>query len=136
MQTQTRFSLQEASSMLPLVQSIARELVERRAQRWELVRSRRLLEESPSPEGLVQALSDLDAQILAHTEAIDGAQAELEHLGLTILRLNPLTIHFPGQTKTGEVVFCWQEGEESVCFGHPVGHEEDPRRPLKLRTDP
>jgi len=135
METQTRFSLQEASSMLPLVKAIARELVERRALRWELLRTRRLLEESRSPEGLGQAMAELDSQIVGHNEAIDRAQAELEHLGLTILRTNPLTVHFPGQTKTGEVVFCWQEGEDSLCHGHPIGHEEDPRRPLKLRSD-
>jgi hypothetical protein len=31
-------------------------------------------------------------------------------------------------------VFCWQSGEEGITHGHPVGEEEDPRRPLRLRS--
>jgi hypothetical protein len=51
---------------------------------------------------------------------------------MTVLRTNPLTVHIPGTAKSGEVVFCWQEGESSVCYGHPPGQEEHQRRPLKV----
>ena len=73
------------------------------------------------------------AIILDHDIGIERASHEVECLGLSLLRQNPLTIHFPGRTRTGSVVFCWQEGEDSVCHGHAVGEEEEPRRPLKVR---
>ena len=129
-----RFSLQEVNDLLPLVQSIGREIVERRTVRRNLVRTRQRLEGANTPEGLIQAISDLDARIFEQDEAIDWAARELENLGLTVLRTYPLTVHFPGQTRMGPVVFCWEEDEERVCHGHPVGAEEDPRRPLKLRA--
>jgi len=134
MQTATRLSLHDANALLPLVKAIGREVVERQATRWRLQHRRQQLEEAATPEGLSQSLADLDARILAQEEALARSLAELEGLGLTILRTNPLTVHFPGATRSGEVVFCWQEGEDAVCYGHRVGEEEDPRRPLKLRA--
>ncbi|MBP8301171.1 MAG: DUF2203 family protein [Planctomycetes bacterium] len=50
------------------------------------------------------------------------------------MRTNPLTVHIPGQSKTGAVVFCWQEGEGAVCYGHPTGQEKEQRRPLQIRA--
>ena len=61
-------------------------------------------------------------------------KVKLEELGMTVFRVNPLTIHIPGNSKNGPVVFCWQEGEGSnVCYGHPVGEEREQRRPLKVK---
>ena len=61
------------------------------------------------------------------------ALLELETLGGSILRLNPLTVHLPGATRSGEIVFCWQAGEEHICHGHLPGQEDEPRRPLRVR---
>ena len=43
-------------------------------------------------------------------------------------------VHIQGQSRTGPVVFCWEEGEPNVCFGHAIGEEDDARRPLKLKS--
>ena len=80
------------------------------------------------------ALSDLDARIYEQDEGIHLARRELEALGLRVLRTNPLTVHCPGQSRSGPLVFCWQEKEDAVCFGHPEGGEEEHRRPLRLRA--
>jgi hypothetical protein len=50
------------------------------------------------------------------------------------MRMNPVTIHFPGISRNDKLVFCWQEGEKTLCHGHAVGEEEDPRRPLRVRS--
>lgn len=128
------YSLPEANQALRLVRAIAHELVERRAERRTLARQREDLEAAVTPEGLRSELSELDARIWEHDEAIARCKTELEGLGMTVLRTNPLTIHIPGQSKGGEVVFCWEEGEGSVCFGHPVGEELHQRRPLRVRA--
>ena len=128
-----RFTLDQSAEILPLVKAIADELVERRRERRRLVRMRDQLEGALTPEGLTWSLADLDVLILDHDIGIERASHEVECLGLSLLRQNPLTIHFPGRTRTGGVVFCWQEGEDSVCHGHAVGEEEEPRRPLRVR---
>jgi hypothetical protein len=130
----TQFTLDHSSALLPLVRTIADEIVERRGEKHRLGRIRDELESVPTPEGLTRSLADLAARIFEHDTGLRRAVGEIEALGLSLLRLNPLTIHFPGRTRTGDVVFCWQEGEESLCHGHALGEEEEPRRPLKVRV--
>jgi hypothetical protein len=129
-----KFTLAESNAMLPLVKAIAREIVERRTQRKHLQQMRREVEEAATPEGLAHALAELDARIFELDDGIRNSGSELGRLGLTVLRPQPLTIHFPGRSRGGDLVFCWQEGEDSVRFGHERGEEEDPRRPLRVRS--
>ena len=136
------YTLTEANQLLALVRVIAGEVVERRSDRRRLARRREQLEAAATPEGLRDELAELDARIWEHDDALRLCKDELEDLGLTVLRTNPLTVHIPGrslptkgrknQVSSSEVVFCWQEGESSVCFGHPPGEEEHQRRPLRL----
>ena len=130
----TRYSLTEANSLLPFVKAIGKEIIERLGVLRALIRQREALEEAPSPEGFTMALSDLDARVFEQQEGFRRARRELEELGLSILRLRPLTVHFFGRTQRGKVVFCWEEGEAAICHGHPTGDEEEPRRPLRLRA--
>lgn len=133
MMTRT-YSLPEANQALRLVKSIADELAERRGERRTLARKREDLEAAVTPEGLRGELAELDARIFELDEAIKRCTLELQSLGMTVLRTNPLTVHIPGMSKGGEVVFCWQEGESSVCFGHALGEELHQRRPLRVRA--
>lgn len=126
------YNLQEANQALKLVRAIAAELVERRGARRTLAREREQLEAAATPEGLRSELAELDARIWEHDEALRNCRTELEELGMTVLRTAPLTVHIPGASKSGPVVFCWEEGEGSVCFGHPPGQEEHQRRPLRV----
>ena len=129
------YTFPEANEVLKLVRAIAAEWIERRTLRRVLDRQRRELEEAATPEGLRSELAELDARIWEQDEGIVQCRLELEELGMSIFRASPLTIHIPGQSKSGPVVFCWQEGEEGhVCYGHPVGDEREHRRPLKVRT--
>jgi hypothetical protein len=128
------YTLPEANRVLQLVRAIAAELVDRRVARRALNREREGLERARTPEGLTQVLADLDARIYEHDEALFRCRKELEGLGMTVLRMSPLTVHIPGHSRSGPVVFCWEEGETAVCFGHPVGEEQEQRRPLRLRA--
>lgn len=128
------YTLQEANRVLRLVRAIAVEAVERRTSRRALARQREQLEAAVTPEGLRGELAELDARIWEHDEGLLRCRKELEDLGMTVLRTNPLTVHIPGQSRGGEVVFCWQEGEGAVGFGHPLGEEEHQRRPLRVRA--
>ncbi len=127
------FNLAQANGLLPLVKAIAAEMAERRSERQRAVRLRDQLEACHSPEGLTQALADLDSAIREHDDAIENGRRELVKLGLTVLRMNPVTVHFPGQPAPGQVVFCWIEGDHDIDHGHPAGKELDPRLPLRIR---
>jgi hypothetical protein len=126
------YTLPEANQVLKLVRAIAAELLERRAERRSLARQREQLEAAATPEGLRGNLAELDARIWEHDEGLTRCKHELEDLGMTVLRTNPLTVHMPGTSRSGAVVFCWQEGEASVCFGHAAGEELHQRRPLRV----
>lgn len=143
-----RYTLKEANQLLKLVRVIADEMLERRTDRRRLARERDQLEIAVTPEGLRSELAELDARIWEHDEALYSCKHELEDLGLTVLRTNPLTVHIPGRSvptearrnaalrglpvRTQEVVFCWQEGEKDVGFGHSLGEEEHQRRPIRV----
>lgn len=127
------FTLNQAVELLPLVKAIAGELIERRTERQRALKVKEELEASTSPEGLGLAIRDLEDEVVAHDEALAHGRRELERLGLTVLRMNPLTIHFPGRPTPNSVVFCWMEGEVGIDHGHPTGEELGTRRPLLLR---
>jgi hypothetical protein len=133
-----RYTLKEANRALKLVRVIAEEMLERRKDRRILARERENLEAAETPESLRSELAELDARIYEHDEALYHCTHELEDLGMTILRPIPLTLHIPGRSlenkgeSSQDVVFCWQEGEESVRFGHNMGEEEHQRRPLRV----
>jgi hypothetical protein len=126
------YSLEECNRMLALVRAVAREIAERRNLLRGLERARHDLIDAETPEGLRSSLAEVDAEIFVANDGIRAAVKELELYGLTLLRLRPITIHFPGITKRGPIVFCWQEGDDTIGHGHPTGEEQEPRRQLKL----
>ena len=134
---QTRYTLDEANEALRLVRVIARELAERRDELRQLSDGALSARRSAGDE------HDTDYALAARLRELEEASArcrvELEQLGLTILREDPLTLHFPGASRAPDaasegqpVVFCWQEGEDAVDYGHADGEEEHPRRPLRV----
>lgn len=128
------YSFEDASAILPLIRAIAAEFVERRKARRTLHRERAELEDARTPEGLSQNLAELDARIYEHDQALRSCREEFEALGMTVLRNHPLTVHIPGQSRSGPVTFCWEEGEDALGHGHEVGHENEQRRQLRLKA--
>ena len=131
--TQVRYTLQEADALVPLLGAIAEEIQERRAEQRELARLRDELKAARTPEGLQASLVEIDARLHELAMGLREALLELATLGGSILRLNPLTVHLPGRTRSGEIVFCWQSGEARVGHGHLPGQEDQPPRPLRVR---
>lgn len=129
---ETRYNLADANHLLPLLRAIAAEIEDRRRERRELTRMLDELRSSHTPEGLEDSIAELESELFRNGEATNDALSEFEHLGLTVLRSAPLTIHIPGRTQRGPLVFCWQAGEEGIGHGHLLGEEEDPRRPLRV----
>ena len=112
---------------------MAGEIGERRAEKRRLRRLREQLGTARTPEGLRTAVQAIDSRLNRLDAGISAARLEFETLGLEVLRMSPLTIHIPGRTLDGQVVFCWQTDETEVHHGHLLGEEESARRPLQLR---
>ena len=117
------YTLQEANQVLHLVQVISDELVERRNELRSVRRQRQQLAEARTPEGLSLGLAELDIRAVELEEAITRCRHELEDLGMTVLRTTPLTVHIPGQSRSGPVVFCWEESESPG--GHAIESERE-----------
>lgn len=130
-----RFTLKEANEAVPLLASIAKEIEERRSELRALHRQHAGLVRARTPEGLDAAIEDLEARLHEVERGLRDALAELQHFGAHVLRMTPLTVHLPGSTQNGDIVFCWQVGETCIEHGHPDGCEEDPRRPLQVRLN-
>src|SRR5688572_9794190 len=88
---QNPYTLAQANCLLPLVQAIVNEIIERRVERRGLKKQIGGLESAFSPEGLCLSLSELDAQLAAADEGIERSRRELERLGLVVMRTNPVT---------------------------------------------
>jgi hypothetical protein len=131
-----QYSLSKANHLIPLINAISEEIKERRAERDQLSRLEEDLEFASarvSPEGMEAALSDVRVKIRDLDWSLDSCRTELEALGLVVQRLSPLTVHIPGRTRSGDLTFCWEEGEDCIQHGHEHGQEDHPRRPLKIK---
>lgn len=122
-----RMNLAQAKALIPLLRSIANEVRERslRVKRHEALRTN--FATTPSPEGFITAIDDLDTAIRIESRAIEGALSELGRLGLEIQSTAPFVVHIPGRTPGGDVVFSWEAGSASATFQEaPQASSETP----------
>jgi hypothetical protein len=127
---EVNLDLSTARLMLPLVQSIVRDLVES---------SRQLHKLEPEQDRLERHRRDLvwaernrrytiGEEIAAARKAYKNALHELNDLGLDLLDKDTGRIGFPTRINGRSAVFSWQPGEESVT--HWNYEEEELRRPI------
>ena len=111
-----RKNLAEAKALIPLLRSIANEVRERRLHLARHEALRQAFLSSPTNEGFVTALEDLDTEIRNENRGIEYALAELDGLGLNVQSTRPFIVHIPGRTPGGDVVFSWEENQAGATF--------------------
>ena len=126
----TRFTVEQANQMLPLVRRIVDDIVGG-YERWEaLVRdfevaAARSRADAPDPDA-----EALQAEALRVAADIEACRAELESLGVECKTYDTGLVDFPAAIDGRDIYLCWQRGEPHV--GH--WHERDAgfagRRPL------
>ncbi len=107
-----RRSIQEAETLMPLLQAIALEVKDRRRSISKLrsIRNDLAIKASKvSPEGFEGSLREIDKKLAIHQRGLDNAIAELKTLGLSLHSIRPIVIHIPGVHQGEKVVFCWEE---------------------------
>jgi hypothetical protein len=119
------------------LRSIGAEVRALRTERRELDRLVKELEseaDRSTSEGVESALTEAQFRQREVQWQLRRCEQETQALGLTVQSLNPFTVHIPGRTRSGELVFCWEEGERTIGHGHELGEENEPRRPLRIRS--
>jgi len=108
------FQLEEAESMLPLLRSIIKGMMDDHAERDAL--SERLETVDPDDD---QAAA-LEREIEALTQKLLEAVGEIEELGAEFKGIEPGLVDFP-TVRDGEIVYlCWRYGEDRIAHWHSV----------------
>lgn len=126
----SRFSLDLANRMLPLVSRIVGDILDHYRQ-WQHaveafeVASATATVDRPSAEAEVHQRR---AQVLAAD--IQGFQSELANLGVEFKGFEMGLVDFPGEVDGHPVLWCWKHGEPAVQFWHEVDAGYAGRQPV------
>ncbi len=120
------FSVAEANQRLPLVRAIVDDIVtlfadvqERRERLTTLVqRDATGTKRQASP--YTEELEQMDAEIRADIERLNGFAHELAELGVELKDPNIGLCDFPTLVDDREACLCWKLGEPSVDFWHDL----------------
>lgn len=146
------FSIVDANRTLPLVRSIASDVVTEFARMKEASRERRALEvessvgaptegEGATPAAAAGAagaessrrrLDELKGEVNERSARIDGYIHELEELGVEVRDLERGQIEFPSDRHGRPVWLCWQVGEPAVAQWRGENETFADRRPVPV----
>ena len=104
---QKAYDRKAAEHLVPLLESITREITERGAELTVLC-AQLPADEDPEPS---PAFFDLNARVAGHKRAIRLAYLELERLGCTFDEQRPCCVRIPGSDGSFEVGFEWDANE-------------------------
>ena len=126
----SRFSLDLANRMLPLVSRIVGDILDHYRQWQQAVEAFEVATatatvDRPSAEAEVHQRR---AQVLAAD--IQGFQSELANLGVEFKGFEMGLVDFPGEVDGHPVLWCWKYGEPAVQFWHEVDAGYAGRQPV------
>ena len=106
-----RYAPKRARELLPLLQSIGREISER-TEALETLESEIARSESQVlSEQDRDRLHELVAEAAAHRRGLRLARLELERLGCSVVGTSPLTFRIPGRVGLRDRSFVWRTGD-------------------------
>jgi len=122
--------LTTSRQMLPLVQSIVKDLVDTRQKLSELTNEQEVLDSNRRALTWVsrQRRYAVQDEIAQAEKNLSGATAELNALGLKLVDVEAGGIEFPTRINGRPAAFFWRLGEEAVNHWRYAGEEQ--RRPI------
>jgi hypothetical protein len=127
------FTPREANSALEEVRPVAERLVAVRARMRELAETQGDSILAIGGNGVGYAATDLKAAQGALEELAEEAATavrELDAIGVVVKDLDVGLLDFPGLRDGEEVELCWQVGEDTVAYWHPLAAGYRGRKPI------
>lgn len=121
-----RFTIEEANALIPRL-----EMLMERLQRTVLV-VRSASDEGEEQPAMLHARPEL-APYVAEIERIVG---EIEELGCEFKGIDLGLVDFPAEIDGRTILLCWQYGEKSIGFWHPIDEGFAGRRALASAATP
>lgn len=131
------FTLEEAQSLLPLLESLLKRAIEskRGAEEVEL-RISELSRKIYLAGGMRVNVADAGkqrAELQAHLERVRESLAEIDAIGVQVKDVETGLLDFPCRVDDQVVLLCWRMGETAIEHWHTVEDGFKGRRPLDER---
>jgi hypothetical protein len=128
-----RFTLDEATAMLPLVRSIVTDICgvfqDVTSRRLEL---HRMLRKGNRGAGRIydDEMAESRADLQAEYDQIFSFRAELEELGVLLRQPQEGLVEFPTRLSSQDAFFSWQLGEQSISHYRLASEQPTTRWPI------
>jgi hypothetical protein len=131
------FSLDEAQSLLPVLESLLRRAIEAKATASRLEADFQMLSQKIFLSGgLLVDVADVARKRMAQRTAVQQAQdaiQEIDSIGVQVKDLDKGLLDFPCQLGEQTVLLCWQLGEAKIDYWHTIEAGFQGRQPLDDR---
>lgn len=131
------FTLEEAQSLLPVVESLLKRAIEGK-ESAELVESRlaelaRLIYLSGGMRVDVSGVVRQRAEMETHLQRVRESIAEMDAIGVQVKDLETGLLDFPCRLDDEVVLLCWRRGEASIEHWHTIDSGFKGRQPVDER---
>jgi hypothetical protein len=131
------FTLDEAQSMLPLVESLLKRAIESKsaAQQVEerLAELGRRIYLSGGMRVDVAAIAKQRAEMERHLQRVRESVSEIDAIGVQVKDLDTGLLDFPCKVEDQVVLLCWRMGESAIEHWHTIEDGFKGRRPVDER---
>lgn len=131
------FSLDEAQSLLPILESLLRRAIEAKTIAGAVEAELQMLSQRIFLYGgILVDVAGLARKRMAQGTAVQQAQdalQEIDSIGVQVKDLDKGLLDFPCQVGEQIVLLCWQLGEKKIDFWHTVEAGFQGRQPLDER---
>ena len=131
------FSLDEAQSLLPTLESLLRRAIEGKTSAGAVEAELQMLSQRIFLYGgILVDVAGLARKRVAQRTAVQQAQdaiQEIDSIGVQVKDLDKGLLDFPFQVGEQIVLLCWQLGEKKIDFWHTVEAGFQGRQPLDER---
>jgi hypothetical protein len=131
------FSLDEAQSLLPILESLLRRAIDAKESAGTIEAELQMLSQNIFLSGgMLVDVASVARKRLAQRAAVQQAQdavQEIDSIGVQVKDLDKGLLDFPCQLGEQTVLLCWQLGESKIKFWHTLESGFQGRQPLDER---
>jgi hypothetical protein len=129
------FSLDEAQSLLPILESLLRRAIEGKASAGLVEAELQMLSQNIFLSGgmLVDVAAVARKRMATSVQQAQDAIQEIDSIGVQVKDLDKGLLDFPCQIGEQIVLLCWQLGEAKIDYWHTVEAGFQGRQPLDER---